>query len=133
MGDMSDRIDFLILDCPVSSMERMVEQEMKSMDVGIPVSYMTWCGNIVNKLKLGFTYQDADVATAMKDVKIPVLVINSKTDSVTPYFMGKDIYDAIPENNREIWTVDDSEHCEIWADHNPEYRKKIEGFLIKYE
>lgn len=131
--DMDERVDFLILDCPVSSMKWMVEQEMKSMDIGIPVSYMTWCGNIINKLKLSFTYQDADVASAMIDMKTPVLVINSKMDSMTPYFMGKDIYDAIPENNREIWTVDDSEHCEIWADHNVEYLDKVESFLTKYE
>jgi hypothetical protein len=84
---MDDKVDFLILDSPVSSMEWMVEQEMINMDVGIPVSYMTWCGNLVNKLKLGFTYQDADVAKAMKKVKTPVLIINSKRDSLTPYFM----------------------------------------------
>ncbi len=84
---MDDKVDFLILDSPVSSMEWMVEQEMINMDVGIPVSYMTWCGNLVNKLKLGFTYQDADVAKAMKEVKTPVLIINSKRDSLTPYFM----------------------------------------------
>lgn len=131
--DMDERVDFLILDCPVSSMEWMMEQEMKGIDIGIPVSYMIWCGNIINKLKLGFTYQDADVAAAMEEVKTPVLVINSKMDSVTPYFMGKDIYDALPENNREIWTVEDSEHCGIWADHNLEYRDKIESFLTKYE
>jgi fermentation-respiration switch protein FrsA (DUF1100 family) len=131
--NMGEKVDFLILDCPVSSMKWMVEQEMKTMDVGIPVSYMAWCGNIVNKLKLGFTYQDADVAVAMKDMKTPVMVINSKIDSVTPYFMGKDIYDALPESNREIWTVEDSEHCEIWLDYNQEYRDKIEGFLTKYE
>jgi outer membrane protease len=47
--------------------------------------------------------------------------------------MGKDIYDALPESNREIWTVEDSEHCEIWLDYNQEYRDKIEGFLTKYE
>ena len=43
----------------------------ENMDIGIPVGYMTLCGNIINKLKLGFTYQDADVASAMKDVKPP--------------------------------------------------------------
>ena len=131
--DMGEKVDFLILDCPVSSMEWMVEQEMKAMDVGIPVSYMTWCGNIVNKLKLGFTYQDANVAVAMKDVKTPVMIINSQADNMTPYFMGKDIYDALPESDKEIWTVDDSEHCEIWLDYNQEYREKIEVFLAKYE
>lgn len=128
-GDMDEKVGFLILDCPVSSMEWMVEQEMRSMDIGLPVTYMTRCGNTVNKLKLGFSYQDADVAAVMKHVKTPVLVINSRSDSVTPYFMGKDIYNAIPESNREIWTVNDSEHCGVWLDYNEEYRDKIENFL----
>jgi fermentation-respiration switch protein FrsA (DUF1100 family) len=131
--NVDERVGFIILDCPVSSMKWMVEQEMKNMDIGIPVGYMTLCGNIINKLKLGFTYQDADVASAMKDVKTPVLTINSKSDSMTPYFMGKDIYDSINGKNKEIWTVNDSEHCEIWIDHNQEYRNRIESFLSKYE
>lgn len=131
--DIDERVDFLILDCPVSSMEWMVEQEIKSMDIGILAGYMTWCGNIINKIKLGFTYQDTDVANTMKDVKTPVLIINSKLDSLTPYFMGKDIYDAMIENDREIWTVDDSKHCEIWIDHNQEYHNKMENFMRKYE
>lgn len=131
--DIDEKVDFVVLDCPVSSMEWMVEQEMRSMDIGIPVSYLTWCGNIANKIKLGFTYHDADVANAMKDVKTPVLIINSKLDSLTPYFMGKDIYEATPGKNKEIWTVDDSKHCEMWIDYNQEYRDKVESFLSKYE
>lgn len=130
--DIDEKIDFLILDSPVSNMKWMVEQEMRNMDIGIPVSYMTWCGNIINKLKLGFTYEDADVANVMKDVKTPVLIINSKQDSLTPYFMGKDIYDAIQGENKEIWTVDDSEHCEMWLDYNQEYCDKLEHFLFTH-
>ena len=110
----------------------MIEEEMKYMDIGMPVSYMTWTGNITNKIKLGFTYDDADVANAMKDVKTPVLIINSKQDTLTPYFMGKDIYDAILEDNKEIRTVEDSQHCDMWLDYNQEYRDKIESFLSKY-
>ncbi|NLY46289.1 MAG: alpha/beta hydrolase [Tissierella sp.] len=111
--NIDEKIDFLIMDCPVSSMK-------------------WWCGNLINKLKLGFTYQDADVASGLKNVKTPVLIINSKSDMVTPYFMGKDIYDAIINNNKGIWTVDDSEHCEIWLDYNQEYGDKIDGFLKRY-
>ena len=127
--DIQEKIDFLILDSPVSSMKWMVEEEMRNMDISLPVSYITWWGNMINKLKLDFTYQDADVPTAMKEVKTSVLIINSKQDSLTPYFMGKDIYDAITGNNKEIWTVDDSEHLEIWIDYNQEYRDKLERFL----
>jgi len=128
-ANLDKKVDFLILDCPVSSMEWMVQQEMKSMDIGIPVGYMTWSGNIINKLKLGFSYHDADVPRALKDVSTPVLVINSRLDSVTPYFMGQDIYDALPEKSKAIWTVEDSEHGEIWTDHNSEYRERIKNFL----
>lgn len=131
--DMADRVDFLILDSPVSSMQWILNEQMKDMDVGIPVPYMTWCGSIINKVKLGFTYNDADVPNALKDVEIPVLIINSRTDTLTPYFMGKDIYDAIPGNNKELWTVEDSKHYEIWPDYTMEYREKVKGFLLKYE
>ncbi len=124
------KIDFLILDCPVSSMKWMVEEEMRKMNIGLPVSYMTFCGNIMNKLELGFFYEDADVSEAMKNVEIPVLIINSKMDTITPQFMGQDIYDAIiSDTNKMIWTVEDSEHTQMWLDYNREYREKVEELL----
>lgn len=127
--DIDQKVDFAILDCPVSSMEWMVNEEMKNMNIGIPVSYMAWSGNIINKLKLGFSYKDADVGSAMCNVETPVLIINSKADTVTPYFMGKDIYESIQGNNKTIWTVEDSEHTEMWLDHNQEYRDKVTELL----
>lgn len=123
------QVDFMILDCPVSSMEWMIEQEMIQMDTGLPVSYMVWCGNVINKAKLGFTYGEADVSEAVQSVETPVLVINSKKDTMTPYFMGKDIYDGLKGKSKEIWTVNDSEHAEIWFDHKEEYRGTVKEFL----
>ncbi|HEY8392870.1 MAG TPA: alpha/beta hydrolase [Capillibacterium sp.] len=132
-GDMDERIAFVILECPVSSMAWMIDDELKGMNLGIPVSYMSWCGNLVNRLKLGFSYQDAEVAAAMQGVRTPVLVINSKADDLTPYFMGKDIYDAVADDKGEIWTVEESKHCEMWLDHNQEYRRRLDDFLEKYQ
>ncbi len=61
------------------------------------------------------------------------MIINSKVDTVTPQFMGQDIYDSISEdNNKVIWTVDDSEHTEMWLDHYEEYKEKVEQLLSKY-
>ncbi len=128
--EIENKVDFLILDCPVSSMKWMVEEEMRKMDTGLPVPYMTFCGNIMNKLELGFFYEDADVSDAMKNVEIPVLIINSKMDTTTPQFMGQDIYDAIiSDTNKTIWTVEDSEHTQMWVDYNREYREKVEVLL----
>lgn len=127
--EIQDMVDFAVLDCPVSSMKWMVEKEMEGMGIGIPVSYMSWCGNIVNKWRLGFTYDDADVSEALQKVTTPVLIINSRKDTVTPYFMGKDIYDAMPGGRKELWTVEDSGHAEVWFDHNAEYRAVLESFI----
>ncbi|HPU63273.1 MAG TPA: alpha/beta hydrolase [Mobilitalea sp.] len=131
--DTDKKVDFLILDCPISSMEWMINTELKDMNIGISVSYMSWCGNIVTKLRLGFSYKDADVSKAMRNVEIPVLIINSKADTVTPYFMGKDIYDSIKGTNKQIWTVEDSEHVMMWIEHNQEYREKVTQLLDSIE
>lgn len=124
------KVDFLILDCPVSDMKWMVEEEMRKMDIGLPISYMVFCGNIVNKIELGFNYEDANVCDAVIDISIPVLVINSEADTLTPQFMGQDIYNAIHNDAlKMIWTVKDSEHTEMWLDYNQEYRDKVEELL----
>lgn len=127
--DIDNKVDFLILDCPISEMRYMIEQEMEGMNLGIPVSYMTWSGNIANKLKLGFDYDDANVPKAIKEIQTPVLIINSKIDTVTPYFMGEDIYNAIQNDSKKIWTVEDSKHAEIWLDYNEEYRTIMKEFI----
>lgn len=104
-------------------MKSMIELEMKNADIDLPLFYMTWCGNIINKLRLGFTYQDTDVSNGLNNVNTPVLIIYSKIDAITPDAIGKDIH----------WTVNGSEHHEIWIDHNQEYREMLESFLSKYE
>lgn len=130
--DTDEKVDFLILDCPVSSMAWMVDAFMQQMDTGIPVEYMTVTGNIMNRLRLGFSYEEADVPTAMQEVTTPVLVINSKVDKITPFFMGQDIYDAIPHDKKRIWTVEDSAHTDMWLEHNDTYRQTVEAFIEEW-
>ena len=91
---------------------------------------MTFSGNVINKIKLGFGYDDANVCNEISDIEIPVLIINSKADTVTPQFMGQEIYDSIQnEDIKMIWTVTDSEHTEMWLDYNQEYIEKVQDLL----
>lgn len=126
-------IDFAILDCPVSDMEYMITTEMEEMDIGIPMTYLIFTGNMVNKIKLGFSYKDANVASHIKNTSVPVLVINTEIDQVTPYFMGEDIYKAIPHNKKKIFTVTDSKHAEINVDYPNEFEENIMEFIKTYK
>lgn len=123
--NVQDDIAFLALDCPVSNMEWMISEEMKGMEIGIPIEYMMWCGNIVNNFRLGFSYNEADAAKEARKIHIPTLIINSEIDKVTPYFMGKDIYDNLASTNKTLWTVKDSKHTGMWNDYNEEYCSKL--------
>lgn len=124
-GNVQDSVAFLVLDCPVSSMAWMVEQEMAQMELGIPLGYMMWCGSLVNQMELGFSYQDADSALIAEKIHIPTLVINSQADETTPYFMGMDIYDNLASAEKELWTVPDSAHVGMWLDYPETYREKL--------
>ena len=86
-------------------------------------------GTLVNKRKLGFTYEDTNSAKAAKNITIPVFVINSKVDQTTPYYMRKDIFENLSSEKKELWTVEDSQHTEIWVDYKEEYRERVKEYL----
>ncbi len=127
--DDQSKIDFMILDCPLGNVEYMISAEMDKMNTGIPTDYMLWLGNMINKQKLGFSYEDANSINIAKKVNVPSLIINSKADEMTPFFMGEEIYNNINCDNKEIWTVDDSEHACIWEDHTYEYKLEMDEFI----
>lgn len=128
----NQNVDFAILDCPMSNMNYMLSTEMDKMDIGIPVDFMMSMGNIATKMKLGFSYKDANVCNYISKTNIPVLVINSKADEITPYFMGEDIYNSVPHENKKIFTVEDSAHVEIFFDHPDEYGSNIIKFIKQF-
>ncbi|WP_048601973.1 alpha/beta hydrolase [Rubeoparvulum massiliense] len=124
-------VGFAILDCPISEMEFMLSTKMEEMDVGIPIDYLMFTGNITTKLKLGFTYEDANVCNYTSNTKVPVIIINSKSDIITPYFMGEDIYQSIPHEQKKIFTVEDSKHAEVFFDYPAEYTEQVLQFITQ--
>lgn len=125
----NDNVDYAILDCLVSNMKYMIKSNIEQMDVGKATDYVVSMGSIVNKIKLGFSYDDANVCNYTCKTDVPVLIFNSKIDELTPYFMGEDIYKSIKHNNKKIVTVEDSKHADIWLDYNCKYKKEIIDFI----
>ena len=125
----TDLVDFAILDSPLSSMRYMIETGVHELGLVLHPKFMTFCGNIVTKIRLGFSYDDAEVKKKIKDTLVPIMVINSKADKLTPYFMGKEIYDAVYKAEKEIYTVEDSGHAAILGGHPREYEKNVVEFI----
>lgn len=128
-GDTAKSIEFAVLDCPLGSMEKEIEIFLEENDMGIPIDYMLWCGNIMNGIEMGYKYDDVEAARNISGADVPLLVLNSEADQLTPYYMGKDIYDSSPSANKTLYTVKDSGHADIWVDHNEEYISEVEKLL----
>lgn len=122
------RLAFAILDCPLSEFRYMMETSINEEE-GNPVELIMTLGSLFTKVKLGFSYDDLEGTKAIAKTTVPVLIINSKADETTPYFMGEALYNAIEGENKKIYTVEDSKHVEIILDHKDEYIKEIKGML----
>jgi len=92
---------------------------------------MTFMGNTINRMQLGFSYDDASVPRAIEDTEVPVLLIHSRADEITPYFMGEDIYESVQHDNKEFFAVEESEHGEIHLDYPREYEYRVMTFIRK--
>lgn len=132
-AQIQEKISFLVLDCPLGGIQRMIRAEMDNMDTGLPTDYLITLGNWSTRVMFGFSYQDADAEKLATEIDVPTFVINTKSDEVTPYEIGVNIYQNIQSELKEIWSLEDSKHAEIWADYPDEYKTKLREFISSVE
>lgn len=132
----SSNIDYLILDCPLGDSREMVDKVLAKVEKeqNVPQSFMRFMGNIFLKMKLGFSLEDIDSTkwARQADITSPVLVINSKVDTMTPYHMGREVYESIKSTKKEIYTGEDFGHCEFSKKDPEGFKNLISTFLEKY-
>lgn len=123
--DVQQEVSALILDCPVSDMAYMIEDSMAQMDIPLPMGYLMACGDYVNALKLDFHFADADGVKAAERITVPTLVFNSKADKITPEFMGREIYEHLGAQEKDLYTSDSSAHIEIRLHEHEAYVDRV--------
>lgn len=130
-------IDYLVLDSPVANSYEMVDAifDMVQSEQHIPKGFMKFAGEMYFKHKLDFGFDEINSANYIKGKKLtePVLIINSKADQVTPYHMGKEIYDNIEGNKKVLHTEKNYEHIKFAAENPKKYEKVLGDFISKYK
>ena len=127
----AEYIDGLILDCPVSDARYLMRKWTadKSAETGIPIDRLLTAGDLVNRVRYGFSLDDADVTRWVGDIQVPTLVYVSEADKVTPAWMGQDIYDALPTGSKTIVTSKSSPHVRIREKEPKLYRNALKEFM----
>ena len=127
--DVQESVDALILDCPVSRMEYMVQMSMEKMEIPLPMSYLLRCGDRATRWELGFGYEDADCARAAERITVPTLVFRTLADRMTPPFMGQEIYDHLSSEQKLLYTAENCAHVEIRVEESEAYAAQLQEFL----
>ncbi|MCQ4636584.1 lysophospholipase [Anaerovorax odorimutans] len=124
-------LDFAVLDCPVSDMREIIGFLVRNTK-WIPMDFKLDMGDLATRLRLGYSYGDGDVRKYVADTRVPVLIFNSRADGVTPYHMGVDLYRVMKHNEKQICSVDDSRHTDIYIDYPQLYEETMMSFIEKY-
>jgi fermentation-respiration switch protein FrsA (DUF1100 family) len=80
-------------------------------------------------MKLKFSYEDTEVMRYAAQGTVPTLVINSRADTVTPFYMGEDIYNALSVEKKKLYTVGDISHGNIHLMAPVEYEQVVMDFI----
>ncbi len=78
-----------------------------------------------NRLMKYLVSDDYTANPELKHLTMPVLSIHATEDFVIAYFLGKDLFDSIPNPKKEFWTLDVKGHGDVFFVENQKYREKF--------
>ncbi|MFN2364363.1 MAG: alpha/beta hydrolase [Halarsenatibacteraceae bacterium] len=125
-----ENLDFIILDSAISNQRDMISQQLEQQFGSSALrEYMLFVGDLFTRFRLGYSYAEADVTNHIKDTELPVMLIYSRADQVTPYYMAEDIYNSIQHDKKEIFTVEGRSHETVYWDNLIEYETRVISFI----
>jgi fermentation-respiration switch protein FrsA (DUF1100 family) len=125
-------LDFAIIDSAYTSMDAIIATEIDKNFLPFPTKLIIRLGSISNKFMYSFSYEDVNAVKSISTSKIPMLIMHSKADKKCPFFMGKELFDAIPHKNKNFIIFDNSSHLEAFWDENQKYKSAISEFIEDY-
>ena len=76
--------------------------------------------------RAGVRYGDLDATAALKDTTLPVLIIYSRDDELTPPYMAEQYEQAAGDNATMVWTT--GPHSVAYMEKPDQYRQWLEDF-----
>ena len=128
-------IDYLLLDSSVSDGRILLESVMSDIadQQGIPISYLMATGDWYTRFAIGVKFADFDGNKWIKNISKPILITNSKDDSLTPPYMAEDLYKNISHNKKNLYMVDGYKHASFPKKDNSKYMEIVKEFIEKYK
>ena len=82
-------------------------------------------------MEAGWHFRDANVLTAVRECRVPMLFIHGTVDDVVPFWMQKRLYDAHP-GDKVLLAVEGARHGTCYFHDPVHYRGAVEHFAARF-
>lgn len=127
LDTIDDEADFAILDSPVGEAKAMIMAEVNKLEIPLTNYFYRW-SELMTKLRLGFWLSDADVPKYIGSSETPLLVIYSKADKITPFWMSEKIFE-VASRTKDRLAFEDASHAFSFYTYKGEYKAAVGNFL----
>ncbi len=124
-------IDYLILDSPLGDPEYMIDKGLDFIEQSSPVSpeLLKRASDLYTTGRYGFSIKSMNAAAWLSQSSIPVLVLSSDSDEVTPLFMAEALYNASHHQDSRLIKFHDVSHAMMYYEEPKQYTQAINQFL----
>ena len=106
--ELSNNVVCAIEDCGYSSLWEEYIYQFRST-IHYPLSVLV-CGDMVTRIKLGFSYGDVNCKKALARSKTPILMIHGTEDTFVPFYMLQKNYDACA-SEKQMLVIEGATHA----------------------
>ena len=123
---LSDQVAGILADCPYSSPAAIIRKVCG--DLKLPA------GPVMPFVRLGarlfgrFSLDGAAAISAVRQAKIPVLIIHGQEDRFVPHAMGQELFDACASDDKAMLSVPGAGHALSYLVEPEQYRQAVTAF-----
>jgi len=133
LNEISNLIDFYILDAPYHTMASAVELAAhRGKDTKMPSWFVKFSGDAVLRLREGVSYSDIAPIDVIGKSTRPMLLIHGDKDDWTSPDGSRQLLDAISHDKCRLETFPEAGHCVIHLEDEDEYFRRIHQFIADF-
>lgn len=126
--ELPENVKGIIADCPYSSPKAIIRSVAGKR--GLPVGLVWPFAVIGAKVYGGFDVQETDAVRAVKNARVPILLIHGEADGFVPCEMSEEVYRANTEKVQRH-TFPGADHGISYLVDTPRYQKTVTQFVEK--
>ena len=124
--DLPEKVQGIIADCPYSSPEKIIRKVAVQMGIS---DRLAWpFVKIGAKVYGGFDISETDAARAVKNAKVPILIIHGEADGFVPCEMSEEVYQSNTEKVQRH-TFPGADHGISYLVDTARYRQVVTEFI----